>query len=239
MELISECCLNHGGNLDTALEMIRVTRACGVGIAKFQFYYPDILCADRNCFDAYKLLDKIKLRPQWIPILAEECKRQRVEFLCTGFCKYSIEAISKYVSRFKIASPEVKNLSFLKNVASYGKPMIISTGRVTHEELDKIFETITVPITLLYCRSLYPALPGDYDLKEIDRLRDCYKCKVGVSCHCIGIKNAIDAVKYHKADMVEKHFMLSGQKCVDAAVSIEPQELLKLNQIIKEIGNGK
>ena len=233
MEIISEIGLNHQGNLSTALDMIRISKECGANIAKFQYYNTDLLCVNRNCFDSYKLLDKIKMRPGWIPYLAAECKRWGIEFLCTAFDIYGAEQLEPYVKRFKIASPEAQNLKFLQQVAFFGKPLLISTGCVNDEDLDKIFDVITVPITLLYCKSLYPALPSDYNLNEINRLRDRYNCKVGVSCHCVGIKNAIDAVKIYKADIVEKHFMLSGQDCVDKAVSLEPNEFLKLTQIIR------
>jgi len=234
MDIICEIGLNHGGDLNKALDMIRVANECGATIAKFQYYLTDVLCVDRGCFDAYKLLDKIRLRPQWIPILAEECKRQGLEFLCTSFCRYSAEEIEPHVSRFKIASPEVQNLSFLKQVASYGKPLILSTGHVSDKQLDEIFDTITVPITLLYCKSLYPAVPGDYELKEIDRLRKRYGCKVGLSCHCKGFKTALDAVEKHGADIIEKHFMLKNDnKCVDFVVSLEPDEFLKMTKIIR------
>jgi sialic acid synthase SpsE len=113
MDIISEIGLNHGGDLNKAIEMIRISKECNCSTVKFQFYYPEILCTDRNCFDSYKLLDKIKMRPQWIPILADECRRHRIEFLVTPFCKYSVEQIAPYVSRFKIASPEACNLEFV------------------------------------------------------------------------------------------------------------------------------
>jgi sialic acid synthase SpsE len=236
-ELIAEACLNHNGDLSKALELISVAKACNCPTIKFQYYFAEILCANRNNFDAYKLLDRVKLRPQWIPILAEECKRQRIELLVTPFCKYSAEDVAEHVKRFKVASPEVKDLSFLKELESYGKPLILSTGKVTYEDLDRIFDEIKVPISLLYCKSLYPSLPSDYDLHEIDRLKKRYRCKVGVSCHCTGIKNAVDAAR-HNADIIEKHFMLQGVKCPDEAVSLEPATLLKLSQILKEVKNG-
>lgn len=234
MDIISEIGLNHGGNLNKAIDMIHIAKECGADTCKFQYFLVDILCADRNDYSAYDLLKKLCPKPQWIPILADECKRAGLEFLCTVFCKYSAEEIEPYVKRFKIASPEAANLEFVKHVAWYGKPLVVSTGKVTYEQLDAIFDAVTVPITLLYCRSLYPALPSDYDLEEIDRLRKRYSCKVGLSCHCAGILNAINAVKKHKADVIEKHFMLKNDnKCVDSKVSLEPDEFLKMTQIIR------
>jgi sialic acid synthase SpsE len=233
MDIICEIGLNHGGNLDKAIEMARSAKECGANIAKYQFYYTDILCVNRNSYSAYKLLDKIRMRPQWIPILSDEFKRLGIEFLCTSFDRFSAEAIEPYVKRFKIASPETANLGFVKHVASYGKPLIISTGAATQDQLDAIFDNVKVPVTLLYCRSLYPALPSDYDLNEIDKLRNRYGCNVGVSCHCQGIRNVLDAVKLHHVDIVEKHFMLKNDVCVDSAVSLEPTEFAKMTKIIR------
>jgi len=231
MEIISEIGLNHGGSLDKALEMIRISKECGANVTKFQFYYPDILCANRNCFDSYKLLDKIKMHPSWIPFLAAECKRWGIEFLCTAFDRFSAEAIEPYIKRFKVASPEVADLNYLKFLAVFEKPLILSTGKVTDEQLDRIFDEIKVPIELLYCISKYPASTSDYKLSEIKRLKKRYGCKVGVSCHCAGIKNALDAVD-KGADIVEKHFTLTNDT-VDAAVSIYPCDLKKMCEIIR------
>jgi sialic acid synthase SpsE len=234
MDIIAEIGLAHDGKLNKAIDMIRIAKESGAGTCKFQYYLVDILCADRNDYTAYDLLKRLCPKPQWIPILADECERQGVEFLCAAFCKYSTEEIEPYVKRFKIASPEAANIDFVRHVAGYGKPLIISTGKITDEQLDRIFDTVTVPITLLYCRSMYPALPSDYNLSEIDRLRKRYNCTVGISCHCAGICNAIDAVKKHGAEVVEKHFMLKNDtKCVDSAVSVEPDTFLKMTQIIR------
>jgi len=232
MEIISEIGLAHNGSLECALEMIRISKECGANVAKFQFYYPDILCANRNCFDSYKLLDKIKMRPNWIPFLAAECKRWGIEFLCTAFDRFSAEAIEPYIKRFKVASPEVADLNYLKFLAVFEKPLILSTGKATDEQLDRIFDEIKVPISLLYCKSLYPALPSDYNLKEIDRLKRKYYVPVGISDHTAGIMTSIEAVEKHKADIVERHIMID-KNCVDAAVSLMPADFLKLTQIIR------
>jgi sialic acid synthase SpsE len=231
--IIAEIGLNHMGNLDRALEMIRIAKECGAGTVKFQFYYTDILCADRNCFDSYKLLDKIRMRPQWIPVIADECKNQGVEFLCTPFCKYSAEQLEPYVERYKIASPEAANLEFIKQVASFGKPLVISTGKIGDEEIEKILDAVTVPVSLLICVSKYPALPNDYDLSEIKRLKKKFSVPVGISCHCLGIKTALDAVD-KGADIVEKHFKID-ESCVDAVVSLMPDSFKKMCDMIRRI----
>ena len=236
MEIIAEIGLNHNGDLNRALDMIRIAKECGTDIVKFQFYYTDILCVNRNCFDSFKLLDKIRMRPQWIPILAEECKRQNLEFLCTCFDKFSAEEINPFVERFKIASPEATDLNFVKQVAEFGKPLIISTGKIDDAQIKNILNEVDVPVTLLYCVSKYPSQPSDYKLSEIKRLKKKFHVPVGLSCHCAGIKNALDAVDMG-ADIVEKHFKID-EKCVDAAVSLLPSDFTKMCEFIRR-NNGK
>jgi sialic acid synthase SpsE len=233
MDIIAEAGLNHDGNLNKAIDMIRIAKESGANIVKFQYYLVDFLCAYRNDYSAYDLLKRLCPKPQWIPILADECERQGLEFLCTAFCRYSVEEIAQYVRRFKIASPEAANLDFVRHVAEYGKPLIISTGKIGDEQIRKILDAVTVPVTLLVCVSRYPALPSEYKLSEIKRLKKKFGVSVGVSCHCQGIKNALEAVN-KGAEVIEKHFMLKNDtKCVDSAVSLEPDTFLKLTQIIR------
>jgi sialic acid synthase SpsE len=228
--IIAEIGLNHGGSFNKAIEMIRLAKESGATVAKFQFYYTDILCSNRNCFNSYKLLEKIKMHPSWISLLFDECQNNNIEFLCTSFCKNSADAISQYVKQFKIASPEVCDLEFIKYVSEYGKPLILSTGKCNYAQLDKIFDSVTVPITLLYCKSLYPALPSDYNLSEIKNLKKRYKCNVGISDHTKGIKLAIEAFE-NEASTIEKHFMI-GKGCIDEIVSLMPAEFKKMTEAI-------
>jgi len=228
MKIIAEAGVNHNGNLNKAVEMVKAASEARAQYVKFQFYYPDILCVNRNNFDAYKLLDKVKMHPHWIPILAEECKRAGIEFLCTAFCPYSVEMIAPYVNMFKIASPEVADLNFIKEVAKYGKPLILSTGKVGDRELDKIFDNITNEIILLYCVSKYPSTESDYNLDEMERLRRRYGVKVGLSSHCKDIKVSLEAAKLG-ASFIEQHFMLE-RGCPDEPVSLFPWELKKLTE---------
>lgn len=230
-EIIAEAGVAHGGNYNRALDYIYAIRDIGVKIAKFQFYYTDTLCLNRNDFSAYDLLNKIRMHPSWIPMLAKECDRYGIEFMCSSFCRYSAEEIAPYVKRFKIASPEACNLDFVKYVSSFGKPLIISTGKLSDAQLDTVFSAIGNPITLLYCVSKYPSSVSDYDLSNIDRLRDKYKCPVGISDHSKGISVSINAVKQHGAVMVEKHIKLDN-KCVDGIVSLYPAEFQKMTNII-------
>ena len=187
VKFIAEIGVNHGGNYNKAIELIGAAKESGANIAKFQFYYTDTLCLSRDCFEAYPILEKNKMHHSWLSQMQKECRRKGLEFLCTSFCPISLEEIVPYVSRIKIASPEVYNLKFVQQADSYGKPLILSTGKVTHEQLDNIFDSTDNTITLLYCVTKYPAFPDDYHLEQIAKLKERYDCRVGLSCHCKGI----------------------------------------------------
>jgi len=229
MEIIAEAGINHNGDINTAVEMVWTAKECGADTIKFQYYLPEILCCNRNSYDAYDVLTKNKMHYHWLSILKNECDNAGIEFLCTPFCRLTAEDVEPYVKRFKVASPEVK-YDFVKEVSRYGKPLILPTGKVTQDELDRIME-INADITLLYCISLYPALPGDYNLKELERLRRRYGVPIGISDHTQGLKVSIEASE-KGASIIERHFCLN-KNCPDSAVSLLPQEIKKLINIIR------
>ena len=167
--------------------------------------------------------------------MKQECDRCNLEFSCTAFCKWSAEIIAPYVKSFKIGSLEVPDMDFIKNVAAYGKPLILSCGKVTYEQLDRIFDVVDNEIILLYCVVKYPCSPDEVDLSEMDRLRKRYHCKVGFSDHTKSISKAIEAAD-KGAYLIEKHFMLEDGNAIDAAVSLTPSDFLKMTRRIK--GNG-
>jgi sialic acid synthase SpsE len=227
-QIISECGINHGGSLDVAIEMIRASKECGAQVVKFQHYLTEILCFNRNDFNSHNILEKNKMHVHWLPYLKEESDRLGVEFLCTPFCKFSAEDINPFVERFKIASPEVCDIEFVKHISEFGKPMIISNGKADEKTLDEIYYTIYNKITLLYCKSIYPSKPSDYDLTEIRRLKERYPLwHIGLSSHCLNINLSIEAAKMG-ATIIEHHFKLND-KCVDAAVSLNPRQMKKLS----------
>lgn len=229
--IIAEAGINHASNINNAINLIKKAYESGTDAVKFQHFIPEIVCINRGNFDAYNVLNKNKMHEWWIPILKKECDKLRIKFLCTPFCKFTAESLNPYVDSFKIASPEVCNIEFVKHVANYGKPLILSTGKVGYDILDKIFSQVNNEIILLYCVSKYPASIDDIDLSEMDRLRKRYKCKVGYSDHTKGIKTAIQSAE-KGAFIIEKHFTLT-KNTVDAEVSLLPHEFQKMSEMIR------
>lgn len=232
-QIISECGINHGGDFDTALEMIRASKECGAHVVKFQHYLTETLCINRNSFDSYNILEKNKMHVQWLPYLKQEADRLGIEFLCTPFCEFSAEDINPFVNRFKIASPEVCNLELVKKVSEYGKPLILSTGKADIEILDEIYGMIDNKVTLLYCKSIYPSDPSDYNLTMLYEYQRRYpKWEIGLSSHCTKIDIGIEAAKMG-ATIIEQHFKLSNN-CVDEAVSLTPHQMKVLCNAIRK-----
>lgn len=229
-KLIAEIGINHGGNFNRAMEMIQEAKRCGADAAKFQFYLTDTLCLNRDCFGAYKILEQNMMHAGWIPLLKKECDRLKIEFACTPFCEYSAEEIAPYVRSFKVASPEVCDIKLIKKLAAYGKPLILSTGKASFADLDRVFD-VTGNVTLLYCESKYPATPEDYHLGAIDILKERYHCPVGLSDHTQGLTVSKAALEKNIC-MIERHFKLNDN-CVDAAVSITPKELSELTRCVR------
>lgn len=239
VKIVCEAGINHGGNFDVAMDMIKVAAFCEVDICKFQYYIPDNLCLVRNNFETsfYNTLERNKMRRSWLPLLKQECDKMGIEFASSVFCEYTAEDIAPFVSSFKVASPEVRNLKFIKKLATYRKPLILSTGKATQYDLDKIFEEVDADITLLYCVSKYPSLPEDYDLKVIEELKDRYKCPVGLSDHTATLDVSKEAIRMG-VPMIERHFKIS-ENCIDASVSLLPEQmkqLVRYARILEKLG---
>jgi N-acetylneuraminate synthase len=140
------------------------------------------------------------------------------------------------VPAYKVASFENTDLPLIRAVAATGKPVIISTGMATLAEVDEAVRTARAAgcrdLTLLKCTSSYPAHPSSSNLATIPRLRELFECEVGLSDHTLGIGAAVASVALG-ATVIEKHITLDrSEGGVDAAFSLEPQEL---RQMVNEI----
>ena len=125
----------------------------------------------------------------------------------------SVEVLKNYVDFYKIASYELNWRELLEACAKTKKPVILSTGMATYEEVRKAYKTLTKhnnKISLLHCVSAYPASPASCNLNSINFLRKKFGCPVGWSDHTVNPLIIYNAIKYQKADIVELHFDLEG-----------------------------
>lgn len=244
--IIVEACDNHLGNLETAKEMAKFAKIIGADAVKFQHHIPDeemlkegVPTSSNFDIPLYEFLKKYALKLEDHYELFKFCNEIGIIYLCTPFSlKAAIELNEMGVEAFKIGSGELTDIPTLKEIAKFGKPMIISTGMSTFEEIDETVNTllpINEKIILMNCTSEYPPDYKDVNLMNIKKLKERYGLIVGHSDHTPDIYTSLAAVALG-AKLIEKHFILDKrQKGPDQSVSIEPMEFYSLVEGIRKI----
>ena len=249
--VIAEMSANHAGKLENALALIEEARKAGADCLKIQTYTADTITIDCDneyfriqggLWDGYRLHDLYKdaFTPwEWHAQLKEACEAAGMDFLSTPFDKTATDFLNDLgVTAYKIASFELVDIPLIEYVASKGKPMIISCGMSTEEEirdaLDACYRVGNQQVVLLKCCSEYPANWKDMHIANIPDMREKFRVPVGLSDHSAGDIAAIVAVSMG-ACVVEKHMCLSRNiPNPDAAFSMEPAEFKKMVDDIRD-----
>jgi N-acetylneuraminate synthase len=245
--IIAEMSGNHNQSLERALEIVEAAARTGAHAIKLQTYTADTMTLDlkeREFFisdekspwkgqSLYELY-KIAHTPwDWHKPIFDHAKKLGLICFSTPFDETAVDFLEKLgAPAYKIASFENTDIPLIKRVASTGKPLIISTGMATLEELDESVnaarEAGCKDLILLKCTSTYPATPENSNLLTIPYLRDRYGCEIGLSDHTLGIGVAVASVALG-ATVIEKHFTLRrADGGVDSAFSMEPAEMKEL-----------
>jgi pseudaminic acid synthase len=256
--IIAEVSANHGQDFNRAVEMIKTAKECGVDAVKFQCYKLDTMTldCDNKYFiiehpqwggqTLYELYKKAYTPWEWFPKLKKIAEKEDILFFATTFDKNSTDFLEELgVPIHKIASFELVDLPLIEYTAKTKKPLIISTGMGSMEEIKEAVDTVkktgVKDLTLLKCVSSYPAEPEEINLKTLLDMQERFNCKIGLSDHTLGIGVSVAAVALG-AKVIEKHFTLSRDiKTPDSFFSIEPGELKGLveNVRIAEKAIGK
>lgn len=217
VQFISEVSSNHARDLERCFEFIRKSKAIGCDAVKFQLFKVDELFAP----EILAKNEKIRARKDWelpvsfLPDLAKECKKQDILFSCTPFYLKAVEELEPYVQFYKIASYELTWKALLEECAATGKPIILSTGMATMDEVQDAYETLVSSgakdITLLHCNSGYPTPLEDANLRVIETIRASTGAKVGWSDHTVRPSVIYRAIHHFNATAVEFHLDLDGQ----------------------------
>jgi sialic acid synthase SpsE len=222
--IIAEIGVNHEGSLEKAKEMILQTKKGGANAAKFQSYKANSLASKNSpaywdlkkesTESQYKLFKKYDSfgKKEFVE-LAEYCKKVGIDFVSTPFDDAAIEFLDPLVPFFKIASADITNTPFLRKIAIKGKPVVLSTGASTLDEIRYAVETINnsgcQAITLLHCILNYPT-PNKYaHLRMISGLIDAFPdLVIGYSDHTLPDENmtALTTAYLLGARVIEKHF---------------------------------
>ncbi len=256
--IIAEAGVNHNGSFETACKMVDAAKAAGVDCIKFQTFksknlvsrtaqkaeYQKATTGDSSQQD---MLKKLELSFADFSRLKEYCGRKGICFLSTPFDFDSIDFLNTIEMPFwKVPSGEVTNFPYLLALAKTGKPVVMSTGMCTLQEIQEAIDVLrkngTKEIKLLHCNTEYPTPFEDVNLKAMQTMRNKFQLEVGYSDHTKGIEVPIAAVTLG-ATIIEKHFTLDrNMEGPDHKASLEPQELAEMvksiRNIEKALGNG-
>jgi len=257
--IIAEAGVNHNGDVNLAKKLIDVAKEAGADAVKFQTFKAEEVVtrsAEKAKYQKettpaeesqYEMIRKLELAGEDFRGLFAYAQEKGVLFLSSPFDKGSVDLLSELgVSAFKIPSGEITNFPLLRYIARKGKPIILSTGMATQEEVGEALEIIKQEgiddIILLHCVSSYPAKIEDMNLKAMDTLRNAFKLPVGLSDHSIGVTIPIAAAALG-ACVIEKHFTLDKNlPGPDHRASVEPDELKQMITAIRDVeramGNG-
>jgi N-acetylneuraminate synthase len=247
--LIGEIGLNHAGKLDKAIELIDIAVEAGLDAVKFQkrtlnkIYRQDLLDDPNTYEEGFRYLIPILKetefgREQYDQLYAH-CQKRGIDFLCTPFDEEAVDFLAPYnLPAFKVASGDMHNLILLEKIIGTGKPLIISTGMATFEDIDRIGNFLRrwdVECILLHAVSAYPTPVGDTQLNVIKELKARYGVPVGLSSHEFGFE--ISAISIAAgACLIERHITLDKrEEGPDHSSSLEPEELKEMVRRVRFI----
>jgi len=251
--IIAELSANHQQNFDIAVESIKAIKECGADAVKLQTYTPDTITinCDNEYFQIkqgtiwdgttlYQLYQKAYTPWEWQPKLKKTAEELGLICFSTPFDKTAVDFLEEMnVPAYKIASFEIVDIPLIEYAASKGKPIIISTGIATEEEIKEAVDACkrmnNDQIALLKCTSEYPAPIEDANLNIIPLLKEKFNTVVGLSDHTLGTVVPVAAVALG-ARIIEKHFILDKKLGgPDASFSLEPHEFKKMVDEIRQV----
>ena len=235
--VIAEVGINHGGDIDIAKKLIDSAARAGVDAVKFQTYLTEKRAPEGNKV-IFDILKKCELPFEAFKELQNHTAQYNIDFFSTVFDTESLDYLESInCSLYKVPSFDVVNLKMLEKVSQTGKPVIMSCGMSTLEEIKSAYGILrngTDKITLLHCVSAYPNKSEDANLASIYTLKENFNCVIGYSCHTNGILAPVYAVAAG-AQVIEKHFKIDdNMDCVDAPVSITEAQMKEMIAQIRE-----
>lgn len=257
--IIAEIGCNHNGDLAIAKKLIEIAAKAGADAAKFQSFNPQEMATVNTPKAIYQLratgakesqyqrLERLKLSREDHEKLMAHCDLNNILFCSSAFDSTSAELLNELkVELYKIPSGEITNLSLLRQIAGFGKPVILSTGMSNLDEIQEALDAIGAEyldnINLMHCLSDYPAIWEDANLRAINTLKQSFRIPVGFSDHSLGIELSLAAVAMG-AVVIEKHITLDkNMDGGDHRASLDPAEfselVAKIRALETALGDG-
>ncbi len=245
--LIAEIGQAHDGSLGIAHSYIDALADTGIDAIKWQTHIAEAESSleepfrvkfsyeDKTRFDYWKRMEFTK--EQWSG-LKEHCEQVGLEFISSPFSNAAVDLLEDIgVKRYKIGSGEISNLLLLERVAQTGKPVILSSGMSSFDELDAAFNFLSsrIEVSIMQCFTAYPTKPSQWGLDVIKQMKQRYQTKIGFSDHSGDITACIAATALG-ADFIEFHVVFDKQIFgPDAIASLTISEVKKLANSVKDI----
>ena len=246
---IAEIGNNHNGSLKLAKQLVDEAARVGADAVKFQMRDLETLYINQGSSNdasedlgsqyVLDLLRRFQLKDAEFREIFDYCRDKGLTVLCTPFDKVSVDKLADYgMEGYKIASADLTNHDLLDYVARLGKPMLVSTGMSTEQEIYEAVKRLrsnAANFALLHCNSTYPAPFKDINLNYMDRLKEIGDCLIGYSGHERGYHVAVAAVA-KGAKVIEKHFTLDRNlEGNDHKVSLLPDEFRTMIEAIRQV----
>ena len=250
--IIAEAGVNHNGRLDLALKLCDAAKAAGVDAVKFQTWKTELIITKgtkkaeyqeknlNNDDDQFTMLKKLELSYDNFQLVKQHCDEIGIQFLSTADETESLDFLVNLGMPFiKLGSGDITNIPYLRSVAKYGMPVILSTGMANLAQVAIAYDTLqeagAKDISVLHCTTNYPCPMNEVNLRAMQTMKEAFKCRVGYSDHTMGIEVPIAAVAMG-AEIIEKHFTLDrNMEGPDHKASLEPQELKYMVDCIRNI----
>lgn len=258
--IIAEAGVNHNGSLCMAMRLVDAAKTAGADCVKFQTFIARNIVTKHATKAEYQkrqtqpeesqhdMLKRLELSFDEFRALNDYCRRKDIKFMSTAFDFDSIEFLASLdMGTWKIPSGDITNLPYLIKIAKLAKPVILSTGMSTMDEIRAAVHLLrnngSGEITVLHCTTEYPTPYSDVNLKAMLSIKDEFNVKVGYSDHTLGIEIPIAAAALG-ATVIEKHFTLNRNlEGPDHKASLEPCELESMVESIRHLelalGDGK
>ena len=247
--IIAEAGVNHNGSLETAMRLVDAAAEAGADIVKFQTFKAEaIVSKDAEMAEyqkanigrtegQYEMLKRLELSPSDHEVLMERCKEKNILFFSTAFDVEGVRYLNKLGLPFmKVPSGELTNLPYLREINRCGKPVFLSTGMSTMQEVAEAVEVLDrCEVTLLHCTTEYPCPVDAVNLNAMLTMKERFDLPVGYSDHTQGLIVPVAAVSLG-ACVIEKHFTLDrSMEGPDHRASLEPSELKEMVDAIRKV----
>lgn len=249
-KIIAEIGVNHNGNKDLAVKMIKAAKDCGADAAKIQIFKTEELVTREaekaqyqkntgpNSESQFDMLKKYELTVDDIVLIKKYSEEINIELLATPFDFESLDIMEKVgFGTIKISSGDITNIPLLKKVNQIGRNVILSTGMSNLAEVEEAVSAFDdkIDLTLLHCTSNYPTEPQEVNLRAMETLKYAFQKRVGYSDHTEGIEIAIAAVVLG-AEVIEKHFTLDRSlPGPDHKASLDQDAFIKMVKGIRNV----